>query len=523
MNLLTDRLLTVSQTGEPGFRCSLPELYSLAAQDAIRDWPALRPHQYPAWHMLLVQLAVLAHRAVGTDSLHGADEWSAALRALTPDFPDDEPWALVVDEWGLPAFLQPPVPAGAQDDYRSRVEFADSLDMLITAKNHDLKADRMARATPEQWVYALVSLQTTEGFLGAGNYGIARMNGGFSSRPMLRCHAAGLGVGGQVIRDVRVLLRDFDKWCEKTVLGRHPDTQPLLWLLPWDGKSSVPLDRFHPLAIEICRRVRLKLRGDGLFALTAGSKVARVDARAAKGNVGCPWAPIHLAEEKSFSVTGNGLGYRQMVDLLDPKKYALPWLAKPRDADAEGSRALVMVAAGIARGQGKTEGLHERRVLLSARSRQKLLRDTGDGETEFARRSKRFVEMAGDVAGKALRPALIQRVQGKQEPNWKDPAMAAVIEPWTKRFNEQIDQRFFQELDRTFDLEEDERAAERRWSQVLRSAAEQVFDRANLALPVHSESQILAEAWALGRLRAGLFRQLPALMDTTEEPEHETA
>jgi len=523
MNLLMDRLFSVALDDDPSFRCSLPELYVLAKKDLILDWTALRPHQYPAWHMFLAQLAVLAHRAVETDALHDADEWLAALRALTPDYPQDEPWSLVVDDWSLPAFLQPPVPPGAEADYRASIEFADSLDMLITSKNHDLKSDRMSQATSEQWLYALISLQTTEGYQGSGKYGIVRMNGGYKSRSMLRCYQAGLGVGGQVMRDVRVLLGDYEKWRERTEFGRHPATQPLLWLLPWDGMSSIPLDRFHPLAIEVCRRVRLRKKGEELFAIGAGSTGTRVAADTAKGNVGCPWAPIHIEEGKSFSLSGNGLGYRQMVDLLDPKKYTLPWLARPREADAEGGRALVMVAAGIARGQGKTEGVHERRVLLSAKTRQKLLRPTEDGESEFARRSKTFVEMAGNVAGKALRPALIQRVQAKQEPNWKEPATIAMIEPWTKRFNEEVDRRFFHELDRSFELDEDERTAEHRWSRVLRSTAEQVFDHANLALPVRSESQFFAEAWALGRLRAGLFRQLPSLLDKTEETEHETA
>ena len=523
MNLLIERLLTVTLRGESGFRCSLPELYTLAQDDTILDWPSLRPHQYPAWHMFLVQLAVLAHRAADFDSLRGTEEWAAALRALTPDWPDDEPWSLVVQDWSLPALLQPPCPAGAESDYRFRVEFADALDMLITSKNHDLKADRMVQATPEHWLYALVSLQTTEGFLGAGNYGIARMNGGFASRSMMRCHAAGLGVGGQVMRDVRVMLEGYDTWRRTVEYGRSPDTEPLMWLLPWDGKSSVPLDRFHPLAIEVCRRIRLKNEGAQLFALTAGSKAARVNAKAAKGNVGCPWSPINAAEEKSFSLTGNGLGYRQMVDLLNPKKYRTPLLARPNKTDAEGSSALVMVAAGIARGQGKTEGVHVRRVHLSPKSRQKLLRITEDGETLFARRSQRFVDMAGDVAGKALRPALIQRAQGREEPKWQEPATAKIIEPWLKRFNESVDRCFFTELDQSFDAEEDDRAAEKRWSQLLRDTAEQIFSRASLALPTRSESYLLAEAWALGRLRAGLIGQLPALLNNTEAPEHETA
>jgi CRISPR system Cascade subunit CasA len=41
----------------------------------------------------------------------------------------------------------------------------------------------MTVATPEHWFYALLTLQTMQGFLGAGNYGISRMNGGFASRP----------------------------------------------------------------------------------------------------------------------------------------------------------------------------------------------------------------------------------------------------------------------------------------------------------------------------------------------------
>ena len=57
--------------------------------------------------------------------------------------------------------------------------------MLITARNHDLKNAVAKNAEPEDWIYALVSLQTCEGYSGGGNYGIARMNGGSSSRPML--------------------------------------------------------------------------------------------------------------------------------------------------------------------------------------------------------------------------------------------------------------------------------------------------------------------------------------------------
>ena len=65
------------------------------------------------------------------------------------------------------------------------VETPDALDLLITSRNHDLKQAVARRADPEEWIFALVSLQTGEGFGGAANYGIARMNGGSSSRAMM--------------------------------------------------------------------------------------------------------------------------------------------------------------------------------------------------------------------------------------------------------------------------------------------------------------------------------------------------
>ena len=68
-------------------------------------------------------------------------------------------------------------------DRGSMAAAADALDMLVTSKNHDLKAARIHHAHADDWLFALISLQTQEGFLGSGNYGVSRMNGGFASRP----------------------------------------------------------------------------------------------------------------------------------------------------------------------------------------------------------------------------------------------------------------------------------------------------------------------------------------------------
>ena len=179
MNLLTNNLISTSTTE----RLSLPGLLAAMARGEVAGFPALRPHQRPAWHMFLVQLAALALWSAKREDLPGdAAEWTDLLRALTPNHMDDCPWRMVVEDDAQPAFLQPQAPAGLK---WSLVPTPDALDLLITARNHDIKQSVARHVELEDWLFALVSLQTSAGYDGAGNYGIARMNGGSSSRPMM--------------------------------------------------------------------------------------------------------------------------------------------------------------------------------------------------------------------------------------------------------------------------------------------------------------------------------------------------
>ena len=70
--------------------------------------------------------------------------------------------------------------------------------MLVTAKNHDLKSSIAAQANVDDWIFALVTLQTMEGFGGVGNYGIARMNSGFGNRPAFSLAPVGQNPGAHV-------------------------------------------------------------------------------------------------------------------------------------------------------------------------------------------------------------------------------------------------------------------------------------------------------------------------------------
>lgn len=68
LNLLDEALIRIRDPSRETQRVSLPELFVALGRDAVRDYPALRPHQRHPWHALLVQLAALALHAAGADS-----------------------------------------------------------------------------------------------------------------------------------------------------------------------------------------------------------------------------------------------------------------------------------------------------------------------------------------------------------------------------------------------------------------------------------------------------------------------
>ncbi len=237
-NFLTTPLLQTA----PGGYVTLPRLLANLAREEVEGYPALRPHQRPAWHMFLAQLAALAlHRAESAEIPVDEVTWLFALRGLTPNFLNDEPWCLAVSDWSKPALLQPPVPNDVK--LASDIPTPDALDLLITSRNHDLKQSIAVHGEPQDWLFALVSLQTGEGYGGAGNQGIARMNGGSSSRPMLGLaprnpsaqRVMDTSPGSHFRRDLQVLLATRDKELEScSHLGFRPTGGlGLTWLFPW--------------------------------------------------------------------------------------------------------------------------------------------------------------------------------------------------------------------------------------------------------------------------------------------------
>jgi CRISPR system Cascade subunit CasA len=329
-NLIAEPLIRLRCTDHSVKTSSLPGTLSMLVRDAVAEFPALRPHQRHPWHAFLVQLAALAlHRAKETDPPSDEISWAGLLRDLAPEWPEDEPWSLVAPADG-PAFMQPPVPGGDLAPFKTVIEAPDALDMLVTSKNHDLKGELMGDVLPDDWLFALVSLQTMEGFMGQGNYGISRMNGGFASRPALGVLPPG-GSGARFRRDLRILLqRGRDTVLRRVPLKAHGGIG-LVWLQPWDGSDQISFGDLDPLYIEVCRRVRLHDAEGRLHAVAATSKKARIAAGELKGNTGDPWTPVELKEGKALSITGEGFSYRRMTESMFGEAYQQSILQKVQE------------------------------------------------------------------------------------------------------------------------------------------------------------------------------------------------
>ena len=357
MNLLTEPIISISSHD----RLSLPALLAAMVRGKVTQFPALRPHQRPAWHMFLVQLAALAlWTAKRTDPPEDPTVWAALLRGLTPDHADDAPWRTVVEDRAKPAFLQPPAPDNVK---WSPVTAPDALDLLITARNHDLKQSVAREVEAEDWLFALVSLQTSEGYGGAGNQGIARMNGGSSSRPMLGLAPAQdkdytLNPSAWWRRDVRRLLAERQAG-NGLKLGCEGGPA-LLWCLDWPEGEQLDLRKVDPWFIEVCRRVRLVGTEKALSAIRATSKVSRIDAKMYHGNVGDPWAPVHRGDGKSLTLSSGDFDYERLAALMFGGDWQVPLLATLGPEEDAGGRLLV--AEALSRGNSKTEGFKSRVV-----------------------------------------------------------------------------------------------------------------------------------------------------------------
>jgi CRISPR system Cascade subunit CasA len=511
-NLIHDPLLRI-ETLSGIEQLSLPGVFAALVADRVESFPALRAHQAPAWHMFLAQLGAIAmHRAELAEPPRDSTVWLTIIRALTKaDFPDDEPWQLVVADKSKPAFMQPPVPDGLALD--SAIQTPDALDMLITSKNHDLKQAVAAHAQADDWIFALISLQTCEGYGGSGNYGATRMNGGSSSRALLGIapmgtsnrNAPGARIGLRFKRDAAQLIVRRTELIERFPVG-YPSLGgcALIWAKSWPQGAKLSLSELDIFFIEVCRRVRFVGEHSALRASIGTSSAARIEAQTFNGAVGDPWAPIHVLENKALTLGDEGeFDYKRIVDLMMSGNWTRPLLATLGPNEAKDAANWVLIAQAFARGNSKTGGFKERFIPITGRS----ARGLGPRHKELHELAKQQIAEI-DKIDKILRNA-IALAAASGEPKEVAEKHYIRTRPYRSRLTAEADRRFFEALWQRFDAETAGdatavEAARAKFVQNLVTIAEALFEEAAADVPCAAINRPRAEARARRRFKSGL-------------------
>jgi CRISPR system Cascade subunit CasA len=401
-------------------------------------------------------------------------DWVNLLLGLTLKWGHD-PWSLIVEDITRPAFMQPPtVEAGLQPLDKAQAT-PDSVDMLATAKNHDIKAARIGASEPDNWLMALVTVQTMDGYGGGGGVlaGISRMNSGSGSRPCVGLAARG-GWGARVRRDIARLVAMRDQ-----IVADNPGYAAeggirLVWLEPWVNASPLTPDRLDPFYVEICRRIRLvNLRGSRtIVARTPAGKMGTRIMPSVRGLTGDPWAPIDRKADKLLTITGSGWDYRRVATILDPEKFkAAPLQVWAPDDGADG---ISLVMMGMARGNSTTDGYHERTIPIPPR----VVSLFGGTADRLGIACRERVQQADRMRSKVLYPALCA-LAGSEK-----------IGAFTAAFDREVDRTFFprlfDELGAAGDAARDQR---KQWIDELFRIAEAMLRSAETSVPVSRASR----------------------------------
>jgi len=472
-SLLDGSVISVRYRNGETANINLPEIFTGLLENSIVSFEALQPHQQQAWYSFLVQLAAMAVARGNNGKIPTTpDTWRELLVNLADG--SEAAWHLVVEDVSKPAFMQPPVPEGSLEEakYSSDIQTPDELDMLVTSKNHDLKGKRILRPEPEHWLYALLTLQTMEGFLGRGNYGIIRMNGGFGNRPLVGL-SPDKSWGKRFLRDTKVLSKN------RSVLLNVYDQngETLLWLPSWDGEKSsgVPIEECDPFFIEICRRIRFTKNNGQISCLRTNTKASRISAADdLNGRTEDPWTPVEKKGVKALTLGEAGFTYELIQQLLLGEEYATPIALEFQQDEKDGA---FLICQALVRGQGKTDGLHRRVIPIPPKVTASLFSKKSVKEI-LAKRAKKRISITYDVQRKILRPAISSLLSSGTEQRVEYDKVA----PWINRFDNEIDRRFFESLWASFEMETEE--ATHQWEKILLEEAEKIFKEAERSTPI---------------------------------------
>jgi CRISPR system Cascade subunit CasA len=490
-DLLVDELIGV-RTVKGVRRMTLPQLLAGLSAGEVEGYTGLRAHQADPWHVFLVQLAASVQARHPTDDLPTDPAyWREGLLELAEG--KQSAWHLIWEDVTQPAFMQHPWKSWeaeakeygvdikrGQVSYDPKASSPDEIDVLVTAKNHDVKLARIGSEAVEAWLFALVLLQTTSGYQGAGNYGIVRMNSGTGSRAIVSwtssLHPA------HRFREELTVVKSLRSEVVKDY-GYANRGIVLTWLGHWNRQGHQHLlSELEPWFIEAARPIRLMATKEGVIrALGATSKARQIGPKTLEsGDVGDPWTSLNVQDKKkgrsALTLSAEGFTPQLLTNLLFAQGFELTPLQQPREGEGEGHAWFV--ASCLVRGQGRTEGFHQALVPVPPKARLMLFnKQTRDTLGHLAQ------ELIADAENvrKALDTALVLLTEGGPDKpdfdrvkQWLEGCRADYARYW--------ETGFFPTLWRA--AEESRQTVRQDWQQYQVDGAQRLLDEAIERLPL---------------------------------------
>ena len=313
------------------------------------------------------------------------------------------------------------------------------------------------------------------------------------------------------------------------LLERYPDYfrrdvgVSLIWLEPWDGTDSLDLRDLDPYFIEICRRVRLTASDGKIAARTAASRRARISAKMAGGDVGDFWTPVRATDGKALSLSAVGFRYDRLAELvLDKETYRRP---PAMQVTAEQGARWRLVARGVAAGQGKTEGYHERADIAFTTTTVRALSRT-DQRDALSRIAGAQIEEVQQVIS-ALRFGIAVAAGGGRDASELTKSHRSHAGPYARRLDAEADACFFPALEERYAAStgadaEAVAACRAAFARTLIRAAARLLDEAIESVPCPAIQRPRARARAAsaywGRLRGtkSVFSNQPEIFTVSE-------
>ena len=322
-------------------------------------------------------------------------------------------------------------------------------------------------------------------------------------------------------RDITALLELRPK-----LLADFPMTdggESLLWTTTWDGTAaeSLTVSRLEPFYIEVCRRIRLRLHSnDTLYGIRTSSKAARIEGKDLKGRTGDPWVPVNRKrDDLPLTLAAGGFTYKRVTEYLT--EWGPPLLLNPTRFE-QSSDTTQLVARAMVRGQGKTEGYHER--IIPLRPRTIRLFGRAGGTQELGDIARERIEQVGIV--QRILSHAIQVFAARGDADGVSPEHRGLARPWLNKLDEIVDRTFFENLQTEFETDDDRGRHNIRKKWLLNDNKDGVVDHARSVLHDAEDSlpcpalyryraRVNAEGLFEGRIRGN--KGLPFLFLLEEE------